>query len=83
MHYSHRIAAAYKPLVTTLYYVNPLSFLLTAYRKILLDPYNTATITDIPMSYGYLALAGVTSLVIFLAGYAFFNSRKWQFAERL
>ena len=83
IHYSHRIPAAYKPLVTGLYNVNPLSFLLTAYRKVLLEPYNTATITDIPMSYGYLALAGVTSLVVFLAGYAFFNSRKWQFAERL
>lgn len=83
IHYSHRISAAYKPLVTTLYYVNPLSFLLTAYRKILLDPYNTERIKDIPMSYEYLGLAAVTSLAIFLAGYAFFNSKKWYFAERL
>lgn len=66
-----------------LYYVNPLAFLLTAYRKILLPPFNTPKIHDIPMNYTYLALAGVLSLVIFFAGYAFFNSRKWYFAERV
>ena len=66
-----------------LYYMNPLSLLLIAYRKILLPPFNTATIHDIPLDYRYLALAAVTSVLIFIAGYAFFNSRKWSFAERV
>lgn len=70
-------------LVTLLYYVNPLPMLLTTYRKILLPPYNYEAIHDMPMNYGYLALAGVTSLIIFLAGYAYFNSKKWYFAERI
>lgn len=70
-------------LVTVLYYVNPLPFLLTTYRKILLPPYNYQAIHDVPMDYRYLALAGVTSLIIFLAGYAYFNSKKWYFAERI
>jgi ABC-type polysaccharide/polyol phosphate export permease len=70
-------------LVTLLYYANPLPLILTAYRKILLPPYNTQTVHDVPFNYWWLALAGATSLVIFMAGYAFFNSKKWQFAERL
>lgn len=64
-------------------YGNPLALLLTAYRKILLPPYNYQTIHDVPLNYGYLALAGVTSLIILVAGYAFFNSKKWYFAERI
>ncbi len=64
-------------------YWNPLALLLTAYRKILLPPFNTPNIHDMPFNYWYLALAGVLSLVIFISGYAFFNSRKWYFAERV
>ena len=70
-------------LAVAIYYVNPLALLLTAYRKLLLPPFNTATIHDIPFNYWYLALAGVTSVAICLAGYAFFNSRKWRFAEQV
>jgi ABC-type polysaccharide/polyol phosphate export permease len=81
--FSKRIPAAYQPLLVKLYYINPLSMLITAYRKLLLPAFNTETIHNIPLSYGYLALAGATSLLIFLAGYAFYNSRKWQFAERV
>lgn len=77
---SDRIPDSLKP---ALYYWNPLALLLTAYRKILLPPFNTADIQDIPLNYWYLALAGLTSVAICLAGYAYFNSRKWRFAERL
>ncbi|MHB0998358.1 MAG: ABC transporter permease [Armatimonadota bacterium] len=77
------IAEPYRSWITTFYYINPLSLLLTAYRKILLPPFNSSTITDIPLNYWYLALAAVTSFIIFLGGYAFFNKRKWYFAERL
>ena len=35
-----------------------------------------------PISYVDLALTGVTSFVILIACYAYFNSRKWQFVER-
>ncbi len=81
--YSQRIPDAYRGLLLKLYYINPLSFLITAYRKILLPPFNTETIQDIPLSYSYLGLAALTSLAVCLAGYLFFNSRKWYFAERL
>lgn len=83
------IPTAYRPLVLKLFYWNPLAYLITTYRKILLPPFNVAAtstspaIHDIPLSYAYLGLAALTSLIIFIAGYAFFNSRKWKFAERL
>jgi len=81
--HAHNSKQIPEALVTWLYYVNPLSYVLIAYRKILLPPYNTATVHNIPLNYWYLALAAATSLLIFLAGYAFFNSRKWYFAERV
>lgn len=80
---SQRIPDAYRPVLVKLYFLNPLSMLITTYRKLLLPAFNVGPIYDIPLSYGYLALAGLTSLLIFLAGYAFFNSRKWSFAERV
>lgn len=83
VHYSKNIPEVYRSMLLAFYYINPLSLLLTAYRKVLLPPYNTATIHDIPLNYAYVLLAGATSLAIFLAGYAFFNSKKWIFAERL
>ncbi len=73
----------YRSIITQSYYINPLSMLLTAYRKLLLPPFNSQTIQDIPLNYWYLALSGVTSALIFIGGYAFFNKRKWYFAERL
>ncbi|MHB1457756.1 MAG: ABC transporter permease [Armatimonadota bacterium] len=77
------IAEPYRSWIVQFYNINPLSFLLTAFRKILLPPFRSATITDIPLNYWYLALSAVISLLIFIAGYAFFNKRKWYFAERL
>jgi len=80
---SKGIPDAYRPILLNFHFLNPLSMLMTAYRKLLLPAFNTQTIHDIPLNYWYLALAGLTSLLIFLAGYAFFNSRKWYFAERV
>lgn len=80
---SGRIPAVYRPLALKFFMVNPLSFLMTAYRKILLPAFSTPTIHPIPMDYRYLLLAGVISFLVLLSGYAFFNSRKWSFAERV
>ncbi|MDI6828097.1 MAG: ABC transporter permease [Armatimonadota bacterium] len=81
IYYSDRIPKIYQGLVLKFFYLNPLSMLMIAYRKILLPPFNVGEIRDLGMSYGYLGLAAASSLLIFIAGYAFFNSRKWQFAE--
>lgn len=83
VYWTDRIPSAYRPLLLKLYYLNPLAFLMTAYRKILLEPAGNDLAPDLPMDYRYLALAAVTSLVVFVAGYAFFNKRKWYFAERV
>lgn len=80
---SKGMSEPYRTWITQSYYINPLSMLLTAYRKILLPPFNSATIKDIPLNYWYLALSGVLSAIIFIWGYLFFNKRKWYFAERL
>jgi ABC-type polysaccharide/polyol phosphate export permease len=80
--YSDRVPEAYRALVLKFYFLNPLSMLITAYRKLLLPGFDDGVVHNIPLSYPYLFLAGLTSILIFLAGYAFFNSRKWMFAER-
>lgn len=83
VYYSEFIPAEYKTLVFNLYMLNPLSYLLTAYRKILLEPMNVKEFPDFTLNYGYLGVAFTFSLIMCIAGYAFFNSRKWQFAEKL
>ncbi len=83
VHYSKTIPEHLRPLLLGFYYLNPLSLVMTAYRKVLLPPFNTATIHDVPLNPVYVWLAALTSILIFVAGYAFFNSKKWVFAERL
>lgn len=82
-------------LVYKLYNLNPLSNLLTSYKKAILAPYdfkvpapaNAASdqivqVGAIPLSYKYLCVTGVTSFLILVAGYALFNKLKWKFVER-
>jgi ABC-type polysaccharide/polyol phosphate export permease len=76
--------------VYTLYMLNPLSAIITAFRKWILVPTNFTSHSSFqvrtdPMTrsdYAFLAAALVSSLLIALAGYAYFNQRKWKFAER-
>lgn len=72
------------------YHLNPIAMLMTAYRKILLPPITVQQVgamqkqtwTSLPMDWGLLAVACAMSAVIFVLGYAFFNKRKWDFAEQ-
>lgn len=72
------------------YHLNPVAMLMTAYRKILLPPITVQqvgavqkqTFASLPMDWGLLAVACAVSVVIFVLGYAFFNKRKWDFAEQ-
>jgi ABC-type polysaccharide/polyol phosphate export permease len=80
---SDRIPEVWKPLIIKFYFANPLSFILIAYRKLLLPAYHAGNIHDIPMSFWHIVLAAVTSTLVFIAGYAFFNKKKWYFAERV
>ncbi len=83
VYYSKFVPAPYKELVYYLYMLNPLSYLITAYRKTLLEPMKVKEFPDFALNYGFLGIAFAVSLIFCIAGYAFFNSRKWQFAEKL
>lgn len=80
-------------LVYKLYNLNPLSYLLTAYKKSILAPYDfkipdpnnvdkMITVTPIDLSWKYLTAAGISSLLLVIFGYMIFNRLKWRFVER-
>jgi lipopolysaccharide transport system permease protein len=82
------LPVAHKGLWWALYQINPLNALLIAYRKTLLNPFpdfqlRGSQLSDMPLNYGYLGIAALISIVLAIAGYSFFNKRKWLFAERL
>ncbi len=73
-------------LVYTLYHLNPLAMLATAYRKILLQPqkvYVDGTLVDpIALDWGLLGICAAVSVLTLVGGYALFNRVKWKFVER-
>ena len=81
-----RLPLAHRGLYYKLYMLNPLNILTDAYRKILLPPFHGglrgSNIQNQPLDYGMLGICAVVCIVIAIGGYAFFNARKWLFAER-
>ena len=79
--------AACKALLAGLYRLNPMNALVDAYRKTLLPVADLKLrgmlVQAMPFDYRTLAAAAVICVAIAIAGYAFFNSRKWVFAERV
>jgi ABC-type polysaccharide/polyol phosphate export permease len=67
-----------------LYMLNPLTSLITGYRKCLLENPAAEALGGpaLPLDYLNLLFTGLFSLFILVAGYAYFNARKWQFVER-
>jgi ABC-type polysaccharide/polyol phosphate export permease len=81
------------PNVYPFYVLNPMVMILAAYRRCLLNPQvltNTFGLKEneaLPINgadfpWGYFWLAFVVCIVVFVSGYAFFNSRKWRFVEQ-
>jgi lipopolysaccharide transport system permease protein len=68
----------------TLYMLNPMAALMTGFRKSLLEPPLPQAIggASFPLDVANLLTAGLISLLVLVGGYAYFNSRKWQFVER-
>lgn len=69
----------------TLYMLNPLVTIITAFRSWMLQPIydpmaHVATSAHPPL--GYLLSSAAVSLAIAVAGYALFNRMKWSFVER-
>ena len=73
-----------------LYHLNPIAMLLTAYRKLLLQPIHATTgaisqhrIEPLPLDPWLSVIAIATSLGLLALGYWYFKKRDWEFAERL
>ncbi len=86
--YSTRIPAHLQNLVYHLYLVNPLSYLITAFKQVF---FGKAVISNVnatpilhsaPFDWRYCLLATAASVLVCLWGYSFFNSHKWKFTER-
>jgi ABC-type polysaccharide/polyol phosphate export permease len=68
-----------------LYMLVPMVSLITGYRKALLEAPSAEALKGepyLPLDVPNLLLCGLISFVVLVAGYAYFNHRKWQFTER-
>lgn len=67
-----------------LYMLNPLTSLITGYRKALLEAPRAEAIggPSLPLDPVNLLITGMISLCVLVGSYAYFNKRKWQFVER-
>lgn len=69
-----------------LYMLNPITAMIDAYRKTLLDPVPRGSFVPnfapLPMNWALFAGSCGISLLTLAFGYAYFNKRKWQFTER-
>jgi len=81
------IPNVYQTLIYKLYMLNPMNIIADAYRKTLLPSTELnlrgTHIPSQPLDYGMLAIAAIVCVAVAIGGYAFFNSRKWVFAERI
>ena len=87
MFYSTHIPIGLRHPLTIIYNANPISWLISAYRQMLLPPATLGDAGGIPIHTAsfdmrYFALAAVLSCGTALAGYAYFNRRKHEFVER-
>ena len=70
-----------------LYLLNPLAWLITAFKQIFFGVQNIANLNappvlSAPFDWRYLLITTATSVGICLWGYSFFNAHKWKFTER-
>jgi len=76
---NERVPGAWRDRIWEVYHWNPMAVFLEGYRQLILPPYPG---DDIPLEPHHIAIAVVISLAVLIGGYAFFNAKKWQFAER-
>ncbi len=69
-----------------IYMLNPITAIINAYRKVLLQPVPRETLglrgEPLMLDWTSFAGAGVICLLVAWSGYWYFNRRKWQFVER-
>jgi ABC-type polysaccharide/polyol phosphate export permease len=64
-----------------------MAWIVTAFKQIffgrqIISQRGHQAILSAPFDYRYFAITTVTTLIIFVGGYLFFNQMKWKFAER-
>jgi len=81
-----RLPEAHRELLYRLYLLNPVNALMDAYRKSLLPPFEGhvrgATVHSLGIDWLMLGVCALVCAAVAVGGYAFFNARKWSFAER-
>ena len=90
VYYANGIPEEQRGLVYTIYHLNPIAMLMTAYRKVMLDPQEVTVSRDgvvhdypyLPLDWTMVGVAALVSLATLVFGYWLFNRRKWQFVER-
>jgi ABC-type polysaccharide/polyol phosphate export permease len=89
---SDKIPAVLQGPVYQAFLLNPIVVIVTSYRAFLLQPVKMPKDAlglkqelwvNHPVPWPYFLIAFVVCVVVFVAGYAFFNSRKWRFVEQL
>jgi lipopolysaccharide transport system permease protein len=86
--YSKKITSdAIRWWVYHLYLANPIAWLVTAFKQIFFGPQiiskpGAPLLLSAPFDFRYLLITCMSTLVILFAGYIFFNTMKWKFAER-
>ena len=82
--YTSHIGGRYHPIFIWFYMNNPITALITGFRKTLLQPPSPAAVggPSLPLNVGSLLFAGLISFGILIASYAYFNKRKLEFIER-
>jgi ABC-type polysaccharide/polyol phosphate export permease len=86
VYFSEQVMARTSPMVSTLFHLNPMATLCTAYRKLLLAPQPVnvggGTVPASPIDLPMLGIATLVSFVVLIFGYSVFNRMKWRFVER-
>jgi lipopolysaccharide transport system permease protein len=70
-----------------LYLTNPLAWLITGFKQVffgksVISNTNAPVVFSAPFDWRYLLIATVSSVLVCVWGYSFFNSHKWKFTER-
>jgi lipopolysaccharide transport system permease protein len=82
-----RLPLAHRELLYNIYLLNPVNMLIDAYRKIMLPGFEGNVggimVKSLPLNYTMLGICAVVCVLVCIGGYAFLNSRKWIFAERI
>jgi ABC-2 type transport system permease protein len=90
VYYANGIPEDQRGFVYTLYHLNPIAMLMTAYRKVMLDPQEVTVSRDgavldypyLPLDWGMVGVSAAVSVGMLIFGYWLFNRKKWQFVER-